>query len=200
MTNNFKTSRMSRAASLSAANSKKKSAIVATTPSEYVQAERAALEYSIIALEAELSMLNSLAEMSDSEKFDELFDLFDKNKDDMVDVSELADGLRKLDDELSFIESLQCAIDDIAQFDSKGNGKLSKEDFQQFVDMLVGAMGCSFHELSELLVMKVFFANNHNSLEEQLAAESMTEEFSKIVLKKEEEVDIKPTLTIVWNH
>ena len=191
---------MSRAASLSAANSKKKSAIVATTPSEYVQAERAALEYSIIALEAELSMLNSLAEMSDSEKFDELFDLFDKNKDDMVDVSELADGLRKLDDELSFIESLQCAIDDIAQFDSKGNGKLSKEDFQQFVDMLVGAMGCSFHELSELLVMKVFFANNHNSLEEQLAAESMTEEFSKIVLKKEEEVDIKPTLTIVWNH
>jgi len=191
---------MNRAASLSAANSKRQSATEASTPSEYVKAERAALEYNIIALEAELAMLNSLSEMTDAEKFDELFDLFDKNKDDMVDVSELADGLRKLDDELSFIDSIQCAIDDIAQFDSKGNGKLSKEDFQQFVDMLVGAMGCTFHELSELLVMKVFFANNHNNLEEQLASESMTEEFSKVVIQREEEEDSKPTLTIVFNH
>jgi hypothetical protein len=198
MTNTFKKNRINRAASLAAA--RKQRGLVASTPSEYVKAERAALEYNIIALEAELAMLNSLSEMTDAEKFDELFDLFDKNKDAMVDVSELADGLRKLDDELTFIESIQCAIDDVANFDSRGIGKMSKEDFQQFVDVLVGAMGCSFHELSELLVMKVFFSNNHNSLEEQLASESLAEELSKVVVKQEQEEDnVSPTLVVVLN-
>jgi len=198
MSTDFKKNKINRSASLKAA--RKQKSIVASTPSEYVKAERAALEYNIIALEAELAMLNSLSEMNDSEKFHELFDLFDKNKDGLLDVSELADGLRKLDDELTFLDSIECAINDMARFDSMGTGKMTKKDFQRFIDVLVGAMDCTFHELSELLVMKVFFANNHNSLEEQLTSESLSEELCKVVLEKEDdEGKVNPTLVVVLN-
>jgi hypothetical protein len=33
--------------------------------------------------------------------------------------------------------------------------------------------------------MKIFFPNNHNSLDEQLASESLTEELSKAVIQNE---------------
>jgi Ca2+-binding EF-hand superfamily protein len=72
---------------------------------------RFALEFEIAAKQAQLMLLNSLAEKSDEDKLKMLFSILDKDGDGFIDAQELSDGVRKNNEDFTFAESLDRAID-----------------------------------------------------------------------------------------
>jgi Ca2+-binding EF-hand superfamily protein len=145
----------------------------------YVKITKAALEFKMMCLQAEMKLLEELAKMSDDEKLDTLFFLLDKDRDGAVNTAELADGLRKVRGDVNFEESLALAMDRVATFDKDGDAKLNLQEFQTLVNTLTEAMGCNFHELSEMLVMQVVFAEGNNAVE-SLIASVAEEEISQV--------------------
>eukprot|EP00527_Entomoneis_sp_CCMP2396_P002883 CAMPEP_0198150216 /NCGR_PEP_ID=MMETSP1443-20131203/49969_1 /TAXON_ID=186043 /ORGANISM="Entomoneis sp., Strain CCMP2396" /LENGTH=443 /DNA_ID=CAMNT_0043815469 /DNA_START=61 /DNA_END=1392 /DNA_ORIENTATION=- len=156
--------------------------------SDYVKITKAILDFEILTLQAKKQLLEDLSLMSDDEKKETLFLLLDKDMDGSLDAVELADGLRKVRGDVSFEESLAIAVERVLQFDKEGEGKLSLEDFGSFVETLSEALGASFHELSELLVMQVMFAEGNTDMED-LAGAIVEDQVTEAI--KEEEVALK---------
>ncbi|KAL7556119.1 hypothetical protein ACA910_020202 [Epithemia clementina (nom. ined.)] len=154
--------------------------------SQFVKYTRAMLDFAIMSLVAERAMLDELVEMSDDEKLETLFELLDKDGDGAVDATELADGLRKIRGNVSFQESLVLAIDRIATFDKEGSGKLNKEDFKTMAEALAEALGTTFHEVSEMMVMAVLFSKTGNTLEENIAGVIVSADVTEAVKEEEE--------------
>lgn len=100
-----------RRASVIASQSSKKKAGEAESISDFVKMTRFALEFEIAAKQAQLMLLNSLAEKSDEEKLKMLFSILDKDGDGFIDARELSDGVRKNNEDFTFAESLDRAID-----------------------------------------------------------------------------------------
>ena len=157
-----------RASSVAAASSMKKKAAAQST-SDFVKFSKFVLQMQMIELQAQLDLLDELSKMTDDDKLETLFSLIDRDGDGKIDARELAEGLRSLDEDLAFGESLEAAVASVATFDTDADAKLDKAEFRHFLDELLGALDCTFHELSELLVMQVLSSDSFaNPLEEAI--------------------------------
>jgi len=172
--------RASNVAGKSNKNAKPKSA------SDYCKLTRAAIEFQILTLQSELKVLDELMEMSDDEKMTTLFELLDKDGDRKIDAVELADGLRKVRGDVAFEEGLILAIDRVANFDKDGDAKLDRKEFENLIMTILEAVGCTFSELSELLVMQVLFSPTGNTMMENIAGEIISEDVDDAVKEEEE--------------
>jgi len=178
-TDDIRKSTQAHRASVLASQSTKKKTSKAGSVSDFVKNARADIELQISALTASLLTLDALASMSDDEKLDLLFDLLDKDGDGFINASELADGVRKRNEDLNFAESLDRAIDLVALFDKDKNAKLDKAEFKQCIDTLLEATGSTFHEFSEFLIFQMIFLEGNDYVEEivgDIAAPEIEEE------------------------
>ena len=107
------------------------------TVSQFVAETKKILELQMAALQAQLDMVNELTRMTIKEKLDLLFSLMDKDGDGSIDAKELAAGLRKQNDGLSFSGSIEKSIEMIAIFDDDGDAELDREEFEHFVEKMV---------------------------------------------------------------
>lgn len=178
-----------RGSSHAASNSLRKKAS-ASSATDYVKFSRAALEFQIVALQAQLDLLNGLSKMSDDEKLNTLYEILDKDGDGQIDAHELADGLRKCDESLAFADSLQAAVAAVATFDTDDDARLNKEEFRRFLDTLLDTLGCNFHDLSELLVMQILFSDSGNNQLEDAIGEVMSEPINEAVRETEAYRDV----------
>ena len=160
-----------------------------TTPSAFAQFSKAFMEMQMIGLASKLVLLEELATMTDEEKMDCLFRVLDKNRDGSLSVVELADGMRKIQGDVGFEESLNIAMERVACFDTNGDAKLQFPEFQQYVLTLSEAFGATFHELAEMLILSVVFSDTGNDEIENSAAELASETITMAL--QEEEALIK---------
>jgi hypothetical protein len=157
-----------------------------TTPSAFAVAAKAIIEMEMMGLSARLVLLEDLATMNDEENTECLFHILDKDRDNYLSVVELADGLRKINGDVGFEESLALAMDRVARFDHDKDAKLDFAEFQEYVTQLVeGFDGASFHDLAEMLILSVVFSDRGNDEEENLTA-SIAEETITRALKEQE--------------
>lgn len=175
-----------RKASTIAAQSQRKKAAEASSANDFVKFSRAVLEFQMLALQAQLDMLNALAKMSDEDKLTTLFDLLDTDESGQIDARELADGLRRIDEDLAFRESLEGAVNAVAKFDTDADASLDKDEFKSFLDSLLSAMGCSFHDLAEIIIMQVVFSESGNDILEDAVGEIAKPEIDETVKSVEE--------------
>lgn len=127
--------------------------------SQFVQASRVQLQLEMIALQAQLDLINALAELSDKEKMEMLFALIDKDGSGRIDAKELAAALRKRNANLPLGTSLDRAMNMVALFDQDGDAKLDLAEFETLVDTLVEELeGTTFHEFSEFLLLQLITA------------------------------------------
>ena len=158
--------------------------------SDFVQIAREKIQFSIAGLQAQLDLLNELPNLADEEeKLLTLFQLLDKDRDNKLDATELADGLRKIRGDVAFEESIAKAITRIPMFDDRRDAKLDINEFKQLINVMSEMMGCNYHELSEMFVLTLVFSdygsnNNKNILVENGAPSETKEEV------KEEAVDV----------
>lgn len=163
----------------SVANQKK--AAEADSMSDFVVFAKANLELKIFALQSQLKLLNSLSDMSDEDKVSLLFSLLDKDNDGRIDARELADGIRKRNEDMSFSEGLERAIKFVALFDSDNDARLDREEFKSFLDTMLNELGVSFHELSEFLILQLLFSDGGNDPVEELVGELAAKEIDDAV-------------------
>ena len=111
-------------ATMKAASSRKKKAQKSSSVSQFVAETKKNLELQLAAIQAQLKMVSELATMGVEEKMDLLYNLLDKDQSGTIDAKELADGLRKRNDGLSFSDAIQKSIEMIAIYDEDGDAEL----------------------------------------------------------------------------
>ena len=173
-----------RASSVAAASSMKKKAAAQST-SDFVRFSKFVLQMQMVELQSQLDLLDALSKMSDDEKLETLFSLIDRDGDGKIDARELAQGLRSLDEDLAFGESLEAAVASVATFDADADAKLDKNEFKKFLDELLGALDCTFHELSELLVMQVLSSDSFANPLEEAIGDMISEPLDEAVMEAE---------------
>ena len=154
-------------------------------PSTFAQAAKAAIKMQMKALEAQLQILEDIGMMSDEEKLEILFDILDKDRSGALSATELADGLRRIRGDVNFEESLAVAIERVVKFDTDGDGKLQLTEFKVYVDTLCEAVGASFHEMSEMLIIGVLFSDSGNTEIENVAAGVIDDDVTSAVQEEE---------------
>jgi Ca2+-binding EF-hand superfamily protein len=143
-----------------ATKSRGKRAKSAEDVSDFVKQTRQELKLQMAAIQSQLDLINELAAMEEDEKLDLLFTLIDQDGDGSVDAKELATAMRKRNDELSFHDSIENAIDMVATFDVDGDAKLDHDEFRNYIHVMLKELGVNFSEFSEFLVIQILFSEN----------------------------------------
>eukprot|EP00978_Attheya_sp_CCMP212_P027044 scaffold90116_cov52-Attheya_sp.AAC.2 len=154
--------------------------------SDFVKVARVGLELQLYALQAQLKILNDLSEMTDEEKLDLIFSLLDKDKDGSIDARELANGIRKRNEGMSFGEGLERAINFVAIFDDNRDSTLDRAEFKNFIDTAMDEMGATFHEFCEFLILQQVFSDGGNDMIDDLVGEVVAEQITDAVKERGE--------------
>lgn len=156
----------------------------AKTVSSFVQQTRKELKMQMAAIQAQLDLINELADMTDDEKLDLLFSLIDADGNGLIDTQELATDLRKRNEGLGFIPSLEKAADMVQEFDKNGDSRLNHEEFNSCIVSMCKDQEIDLKDFSEYLVLQILFKD---SVAGTGGAASSDDETS--VLTKEQEKD-----------
>lgn len=177
-TNSSKASQAARRteATMKAASSRKKKALKSANVSQFVMQTKKNLELQMAAIQAQLDMVNELTKMNEEEKLDLLFTLMDKDGGGTIDAKELADGLRKRNDGLSFDDAIQKSVEMIAIYDDDGDAELDREEFQHFVERMVSELNATFDEFAEYLVYQILFSEKDDEEEQDVDIDKLKEE------------------------
>jgi Ca2+-binding EF-hand superfamily protein len=154
-------------ATMTAARSRGQKAKKAKNVSHFVMETKKILELQMAAIKAQLDMINELMDMEMEEKLDLLFSLMDKDGGGTIDAKELAEGLRKQNEGLSFAGSIEKSIEMIAIFDSDGDAELDRQEFEVFVGKMVQELDSTFDEFAEFLVYQILFSDSNYVEEEE---------------------------------
>jgi Ca2+-binding EF-hand superfamily protein len=73
----------------------------------------------------------------------------------------------------------------VAQFDKDGDGKFQLPEFKEYAETLCEALGASFHEMSEILIISVLFSDTGNDDLENLVATMAEEDITATVQEGE---------------
>ena len=168
----MKNSKANRAASrttatMQAARSRGRKAKSSPNVSQFVLETKKILELQMAAIKAQLDMVNELMVMDMEEKLDLLFSLMDKDGGGTIDAKELAEGLRKQNDGLSFSGSIEKSVEMIAIFDDDGDAELDRNEFEHFVGKMVEELDSTFDEFAEFLVYQILFSDSGPEEEEE---------------------------------
>lgn len=157
----------------------------ASDSSTFAQVSKAMIKMQMKALESQLRVLEELETMSDEEKLEVLFFILDKDRSGSLSAVELADGLRRVRGNVDFEESIVVAIERVTKFDKDGDGKLQLAEFKDYVDTLCEALGATFHEMSEMLIISVLFSDSGNTEQENVAAEILQDDLTAAIQEEE---------------
>lgn len=139
---------------------------------EYALWAKEKIELDACVLDCELKFLDALACMDHEERVLTVFEMFDRDGGGYIDISELAEGLRRMSQlkAVSGIWSLAEAT--LSEFDVKTTGVLDNEEFVPFLENLENSLHCeSFLDLCQLLCMRVAFSETSRCI----LQDSMTE-------------------------
>ena len=134
---------------------RRKSLQSTSTVSDFVQKTREELLLKKAQIQAQLDLIDDLAEMEDEGKLDLLFTLIDRDGDGTIDADELAAALRKRNKDLAFQESIEHAIRMVASHDLNGDAKLDLDEFRSCVYEMIKELNVSFSEFAEFLVFQI---------------------------------------------
>lgn len=105
-------------------------------------------------MKAKLDLLADLAERSDEEKMEILFDVWDTDSDGQISFSELAMGMRHFDPVCSLPDNTRAAMIAMLSHDDNRNQHLDRKQFADFIEDLTDGLGIEFHDVAELMILQ----------------------------------------------
>jgi Ca2+-binding EF-hand superfamily protein len=167
--------RSNRSSSDRSSPCKKKSNRPATV-SAFLRSTHKEFKKKIATIQSHINFIQDLAVMREQKKINLLFDMIDRDGGGTIDAKELASAMRQ-NDELSFSDSIEKAIDMVATFDVDGNGELDKTEFRDYVFAMVAELGVSPSDFCEFLIVQLLL-NEDNPQEQtgEMATDKITEE------------------------
>ena len=109
--------------------------------------------------------------------------MIDRDGGGTVDAEELAAAMRR-NDELSFSDSIEKAIDMVALFDKDGNLDMDKDEFREYVAAMVKELGVSVSDFTEFLIVQLLLSEETD--EEKQAGEMARDHINEEVKKRQE--------------
>jgi Ca2+-binding EF-hand superfamily protein len=141
------------------------------------------LKQQISTLQRHIKFIQELATLNDEKRIDMLFSMIDRDGGGTVDAEELAAAMRR-NDELSFSDSIEKAIDMVALFDKDGNLDMDKDEFREYVAAMVKELGVSVSDFTEFLIVQLLLSEETD--EEKQAGEMAREHINEEVKKRQE--------------
>ena len=151
--------------------------------SPFLKSTHRELKQQIITLQQHIKFIQELATLSDEKRIDLLFSMIDRDGGGTVDAEELAAAMRR-NDELSFSDSIEKAIDMVALFDKDGNLNMDKDEFREYVAAMVKELGVSVSDFTEFLIVQLLLSEE--TAEEKLAGERARDHINVEVKKRQE--------------
>ena len=111
-------------------------------------------------LDCELQFCDFLQHMSPDDIFSCLFSLFYSDESGSVDLTELAEGLRKIHGMPAIQDVMDVTEEIFDQYDLAHQGELSRVELGNFLESLRESMDFSLPEVSELLVRQIAFSQD----------------------------------------
>lgn len=166
-------------ATMRAASSRKKKATSSSSVSQFVHETKKNLELQLAAIQAQLKMVSELAAMTMEEKMDLLYNLLDKDQSGTIDAKELAGGLRKRNEGLSFGDAIQKSVEMIAIYDEDGDAELDRDEFRHFVERMVSELNATVDEFCEFLVYQILFSTGDEDVEDDVDVSQLKNEIQE---------------------
>jgi Ca2+-binding EF-hand superfamily protein len=141
------------------------------------------LKQQISKLQGHIKFIQELATMNDAKRIDLLFQMIDRDCSGTVDAEELAAAMRR-NDELSFSDSIEKAIDMVAMFDKDGNLNMDKDEFRSYVAAMVKELGVSVPDFTEFLIVQLLLSEE--TPEEKQAGDLARNKINLEVRKRQE--------------
>jgi Ca2+-binding EF-hand superfamily protein len=141
------------------------------------------LKQQIVKLQGHIKFIQELATLNDEKRIDLLFQMIDRDGGGTVDAEELAAAMRR-NDELSFSDSIEKAIDMVALFDKDGNLNMDKDEFREYVSAMVKELGVSVPDFTEFLIVQLLLSEETD--EEKKAGEMARDHINEEVKKRQE--------------
>lgn len=159
------------AATIACKHSKSKE--VATTANDYCKFAKSAIEFEILALTTEQSLLNDFATIeTESEKLETLFELFvlsNQNSVGKMCAEQLSRGLGKIHGSNEFKEKISTAIEDSV---SDRKTQLDIQSFKKVMNILIDKIGCSMDELAQIIIIECVFSSTADLVNGGISAKS----------------------------
>ena len=142
-----------RRAALVAAASIERKVLASSDVRDAVDYNLDLIELQIACMNAELKFLDALLAMGRASKELTMFKLFDRDGNGQVDLHELGACFQKMDPTKAHAGNVEDAYKSICKADMNNNGLLSYKDFLVFLEDFQEAMGATFDQLCQLLVL-----------------------------------------------
>lgn len=162
----------------------KKKKSEAKTVSNYVKVAKSSLKLSIMNFKAQLGLLDELAAMTDEEKLEITFALLDTDQTGTINVSELTNFIRKMNAGMTYLDSINWALEYVAANDDDLSGDLSQDEFKRYLDLVCKEVGSSYHDMNELILMNIFYSKNGNTAEEEELGKLLSKQIKAKVIEK----------------
>lgn len=156
----------------------------AVTISNYVKVAKASLKMSMMMLQTQMNVLETLESQTDEEKLDMLFLLLDRDESGSIDAVELTNFIRKMNEGMTYSGAIDTAIEYVAANDDDLSGDLSKDEFQRYLNLVCAEVGSTFHEMCELILMNIFFSKNGNTADEEDHGKIASKQIKEVVREK----------------
>ena len=177
-TTNLHASRQSLVSNDSSQKSKRPGSV-----SPFLKNTHRELKQQITTLQNNIKFIQELATLNDEKRIDMLFSMIDRDGGGTVDAEELAAAMRR-NDELSFSDSIEKAIDMVALFDKDGNLDMDKEEFREYVAAMVKELGVTVSDFTEFLIVQLLLSEETD--EEKHAGELARDHINEEVKKRQE--------------
>eukprot|EP00548_Thalassiothrix_antarctica_P020737 CAMPEP_0194192312 /NCGR_PEP_ID=MMETSP0154-20130528/70084_1 /TAXON_ID=1049557 /ORGANISM="Thalassiothrix antarctica, Strain L6-D1" /LENGTH=426 /DNA_ID=CAMNT_0038915635 /DNA_START=49 /DNA_END=1326 /DNA_ORIENTATION=- len=184
--NNIETSKRKVESIDAASRGSKKKVSEASTVNEYVAAKKEELKLSILELQTQLDMLETLEKQSDKEKLDLIIAIIDKDNSGIINAVELTDFIRRQSVGISYFDTIDTAIDYVARNDKDLSGELNREEFKRFLDLFCTELGSTFHEMCELILINIKDSKSGNTVEDEYIGKIASKQIKNTVQQKGE--------------
>ena len=151
--------------------------------SPFLKSTHRELKQQIGTLQKHIKFIQELATLNDEKRIDMLFSMIDRDGGGTVDAEELAAAMRR-NDELSFSDSIEKAIDMVALFDKDGNLDMDKDEFREYVAAMVKELGVSVSDFTEFLIVQLLLSEETD--EEKQAGKMARDHINEEVKKRQE--------------
>lgn len=151
--------------------------------SPFLKSTHRDLKQQISTLQRHIKFIQELATLNDEKRIDMLFSMIDRDGGGTVDAEELAAAMRR-NDELSFSDSIEKAIDMVALFDKDGNLNMDKDEFREYVAAMVKELGVTVSDFTEFLIVQLLLSEETD--EEKQAGEMARDHINEEVKKRQE--------------
>ena len=169
-----------RRASLTARSAKRTS--FASSPAAFIQTKRSAIDFQILALQAEVKVLEELKGMDGNDNLilSSLFDvLLGDSGEDMLDADVLSMGLKNVTGVGGFQQGMTEAIELLQSHEA-----LDKLQFEDIAKEMAQKIECSVLELAQIMIMAIVFEEQYSLSSAMATAEKLENVAERQALQK----------------